>query len=482
MPYIESNQDASQSDLFSKALLIGAVAIGGAAAGQMAFKGMAEKLAGKKSAKNGSEILKGLYGKEANKLQKGIAENVSLPNWAEEGPQYALKSRGARAPKLKRTNGTAWENFKSNTLSPSWMADSKSKFFKPADKDLAMFNKHLKDIHKGKMPEYSKSKLDMYEGIVQSADENNINITGRDSVRATNDIYGSNKNYLNRKQAGINNIADDIAITNDIWGGGAKEVAPQSQRTAEIEAEAARRTQAERQAQSEYDRINNNYYGLNNNSPHYKRSGFDSEKDYSNWWDRTANDMAGQKHIDSDLQGRLETFKADKRANEHVNQQQTQQAAEKARADAAKAEAEQRAIRDAELRAKQEAERRAREEQARAIENATQIQNTRNQILGTGDPSSIYTGEPVQLGNPSDIYLGNGPSNSKFKPQEPIPSFVDNTDNFGSHYSESSLPILNGGNPQTKTIPILNGGNPEGPGVPLFTKPQPTKTQSGIFL
>ena len=282
MPYIDSNQDANQNDLFNKALAVGAVAIGAAAAGQMAFKSIAEKWgSGIGKVTEGKQVLKGLYGKEAGNLQKGIVDNVSLPNWTKDGPQYKLINNGNKAPKFNRTDGSAWQKFKSNQLSPTWSVgdDWRSKFMKSADRDLAMFNSQLKNMHKGNFEGYSESKLNMYQGLVDSAEANNINITGRDAVQATNQIYSSDKNFFNRKNSNINNLADDIDITNEMWNNSGKQQPTFSK--ADIQAEINNRANAEANANTYQDLYNKeSNITFNNNRTGGLRD------NYSNFWEK----------------------------------------------------------------------------------------------------------------------------------------------------------------------------------------------------
>jgi len=256
MPYIESNQDVSSNDLFNKALMVGAVAIGAAAMGQMAFKSIAEKWgSGFGKMTEGKQVLKGLYGKEAGNIQKGIADIVPMPEHVADGPQYKLINNAKnKTARFERTDGSAWQRFKSNKLSPTWSAGDgwASKFIKPADKDLAMFNRSLKDLHAGKEAGFSKSKLSMYSNIVDNAENHNINITGKDAVNATNHSYASDKNFYNRKNAGINNMADDVDVTNELWGQALTKKASKPNE-ASTQSEITKRANAERDAQTYQD-------------------------------------------------------------------------------------------------------------------------------------------------------------------------------------------------------------------------------------
>lgn len=285
MPYIDSNQDANQNDLFSKALAVGAVAIGAAAAGQMAFKSIAEKWgSGLGKVTEGKHVLKGLYGKEAGNLQKGIVDDVPIPSWTKDGPQYKLINNGNKAPKFNRTDGSAWQRFKSNKLSPTWSVGDGwgSKFMKPADKELAMFNSQLKNIHNGNFEGYSDSKLSMYKDLVSSAENNNINITGRDAVQATNKMYSSDKNFFNRKNAGVDNLADDVDITNELWNNSKKAESDKAKFQSDVKSEISNRATAEANARKAEQTVLDNI-GVKlpkDNSPMYEKQ----KKSYEDFW------------------------------------------------------------------------------------------------------------------------------------------------------------------------------------------------------
>ena len=229
MPYLASNQDVKEQNLWGYALagaglVLGAAAIGGAMSQRKLTKSMKQRY-------TKGDVVKDLYGKSAKDvyISKEGWDNLGARNFKMENRKVVDQATGETKKVWDFANGTNRYNAGKTLTGKPKMVRTDGNFIQNAwtnytDKDLRMFNKELKDIYKGKTTGaddiYSKSKLSLYQHLNESS--KSLNTNTKELGKLVDDIYGSKANTKIRNvgmppgQSG--GVASDIDITNKVWG------------------------------------------------------------------------------------------------------------------------------------------------------------------------------------------------------------------------------------------------------------------------
>lgn len=313
MPYLQSNQEVRENEVFNKALLAGAVIVGAAAAGQGVVKGIAEKWGRRKSSALVDEtaLLKRLYGEEnISKMSAKYRSNNSPFFKTGNESARVLHADNNVSKVVYDKNKDRFINEGRNNIT-NWLSGGKAPKWMPGqDKELSLLNKRYKQYGKGKYKYGAhNTKLGIYQDLANHADFNGLNMNSEDIVQATEKVYNSDgmaraRQSFHAINGGDNVIDDEINLMNEIWGTGPTR-GEKATYDAEIKAEALRRSKGSTIDTSLRDTIDRNI-GVGTSRDYTSSSGFKesfkNQNDYKNWWNNSmANDREYSQWWDNQL-------------------------------------------------------------------------------------------------------------------------------------------------------------------------------------